>query len=81
MRALEFLEYVLVSSTITSSRHDDNKRSERIFTQQGFPRGQKSEIADQRLGQRLCQMRDWVRKVGLDVRSEGRVRGQVRGLS
>ena len=50
MRTLKFLEGILIFTTVTSSRHDENKMEEQIITKkQGLVEGRRSEVTDQRL--------------------------------
>ncbi len=48
MRTLKFLEGILIFTTVTSSRHDENKMEEQIITKkQGLVEGRRSEVTDQ----------------------------------
>ena len=80
MRTLKFLEGILISTTVTSSRHDENEMEEQIITKkQGFVEGRRSEVTDQRLskglkadatvGQRL-KIRGQRSELGSEVGSE-----------
>ncbi len=50
MRTLKFLEIILIYTTVTGSRHDENEIEEQIIIKkQGLVEGRRSEVTDQRL--------------------------------
>ncbi len=53
MRPLKFLESIPLSTTVTSSRHDENRMEERIITKKRLVESRRSEITDQKLSKKL----------------------------
>ena len=92
MRILKFVEYILISSTVTSYRHDKDRR--RLLSKDSFDdkmsefpgegsqlKGQRSVIRSQSLQVRFCEsevagQRLRVRSRGSEVAGQRRIRGR-----